>query len=155
MQRRLMLFAVGLSVASVLAVGVARAGGNGAGVVRENGTCQASDNTGSWFFQCNFQIVFEPNGKVTQYLAGPVIPEGSSPLPSQALTGFAGGPCLIFGGQVVTTVVAGVVTPGGQVKLTCKSYGRRPAPAGLLLSALETRRAAVAARAHSRRSRIV
>lgn len=121
MQRRLMLFAVGLSVASVLAVGVARAGGDGAGVVRDDGTCLASDNTGSWFFQCNFQIVFQPNGKVTQYLGGPVISEGSSPLPSRALTDLAGGPCLKFGDEVITTVVAGVVTPGGQVKLTCKS----------------------------------
>ena len=122
--KRLILLAMSLLVAALLAVGLssqARAGGNGAEVVREGGqTCLASNNTDSWFFSCNFQIVFQPNGAITQYLTGSVIPEGSSPLPSKA-TNVSGGPCLTIGGEVLTTVVAGVVTPSGQVSLICKS----------------------------------
>jgi len=130
MRRRLVLLAIGLSVACVL-LGVstqAKAGGNGAGVIRDGGgTCLAGDSHGdSWWFSCNLHLVFAPNGVVTQHLTGSVIPTGpdstaSSPLPSQAVTDVAGGPCLVLGGQVVTTVVAGVVTPSGQVQLTCKS----------------------------------
>ena len=89
------------------------------------GICLISDNTDSWFFSCNLQIVFAPNGVINQYLTGSVIPwpgaPNSSPLPSKAVTEVSGGPCLVFDGQVITTVVAGVVTPSGQVKLTCKS----------------------------------
>ena len=131
MRRRLILLAVGLSVAGVL-LGVstqAKAEGNGAGLVQEHGTtCLAVDNHGgSWWFSCNIQIVFAPNGAINQHLTGSVIPIGpqppydSSPLPSRAVMDFAGQPCLQFGNVVVTTVVAGVVTPSGQVKLTCKS----------------------------------
>ena len=126
MKRRLILLAVGVSVACALAVGVstqARAGGNGAAVIRDGGQCRTSDNNGNaWLFSCNFQIVFAPNGSVTQHLNGSVIPGvDSSPLPSKAVTDVTGGPCLVFDGQVITTVVAGVVTPSGQVQLTCKS----------------------------------
>jgi len=122
--KRLILLAVSLSAAALLAVGVstqARAGGNGAGVERADGQCLTSNSTSSWLFLCDIQIVFQPNGMVTQHITGSVIPEGSSPLPSKAVTDVTGGPCLKFGDEVVTTVVAGVVTPSGQVKLTCKS----------------------------------
>jgi len=122
--KRLILLAMSLLVAALLAVGLssqARAGGNGAEVVREGGgTCRTSDNTDAWFFSCNFQIVFQPNGAITQYLTGSVIPEGSSALPSKA-TDVSGGSCLVIEGEVLATVVAGTVTPSGQVKLTCKS----------------------------------
>ena len=126
MRRRLILLAVGVSVACALAVGVttqARAGGNGAAVIRDGGQCLSSDHSGnSWLFSCNFQIVFTPSGSVTQHITGSVIPGvGSSPLPSKAVTDVTGGPCLVLDGQVITTVVAGVVTPSGQVQLTCKS----------------------------------
>jgi hypothetical protein len=124
MRRRLVLLVVGLSVAGALAVGIttqARAGGNGAAVIRDDGQCLTADNTGSWLFSCNLQIVFGPSGSITQYLTGSVIPEESSPLPSKAVTDFTGAPCLVLFGQVLTTVVAGVVTPSGQVQLTCKS----------------------------------
>ena len=131
MRRRLSLLAVGVSVFCALAVAVstqARAGGNGAAVIRDGGgVCLVADNHGdSWWFSCNLQVVFAPNGVINQHLTGSVIPTGpdstnSSPLPSQAVTEVTGGPCLVLGGQVITTVVAGVVTPSGQVKLTCKS----------------------------------
>ena len=124
MLRRLILLAVGLSVVGALAVGLsaqARASGNGAEVVRDGGECLAADNTGSWLFSCNFQIVFGPSGSITQYITGSVIPEESSPLPSKAITDVTGGPCLVLGGQVLTTVVAGVVTPSGHVQLICKN----------------------------------
>ena len=132
MRRRLILLAVGLSVAGLLAVGVstqARAGGNGAEVGRDGGgTCLTADSAHVWFFSCNLQIVFQPNGAITQHLTGSVIPEDtstdppgvSSPLPSTAAD-VSGGPCFVINGDVLTTVVAGVVTPSGQVKLTCKS----------------------------------
>ena len=59
--KRLILLAMSLLVAALLAVGLssqARAGGNGAEVVREGGgICRTSDNTDAWFFSCNFQIV--------------------------------------------------------------------------------------------------
>ncbi len=127
MKRRLILLAVGVSVACAVAFGVstqARAGGNGAAVIRDGGgECLTTANNGdSWLFSCNFQIVLTPSGSVTQHLTGRVIPgEGSSPLPSKAVTDVTGGPCLVLDGQVITTVVAGVVTPSGQVQLTCKS----------------------------------
>jgi hypothetical protein len=124
MLRRLILLAAGLSVVGALAVGLsaqARASGNGAEVVRDGGDCLAADNTGSWLFSCNFQIVFGPSGSITQYITGSVIPEESSPLPSKAITDVTGGPCLVLGGQVLTTVVAGVVTPSGHVQLICKN----------------------------------
>jgi hypothetical protein len=124
MLRRLIVLAAGLSVAVALAVGFtaqAGAGGNGAEVVRGDGDCLASDNTGAWLFSCNFQIVFGPKGSITQYISGTVIPEESSPLPPTAITDVTGGPCLILDGQVLTTVVAGVVTPSGHVQLICKS----------------------------------
>ena len=124
MRRRLILLAVGVLVACVLSVAVntqARAGGNGAAVVRDDGQCLASDSTGSWVFSCNLQIVFGPSGSITQYVKGSVIPGDSSPLPPKAVTDITGGPCLVLAGQVLTTVVAGVVTPSGQVQLTCKS----------------------------------
>jgi hypothetical protein len=124
MLRKLILLAAGLSMVGALAVGLsaqARASGNGAGVVRDGGDCLAADNTGSWVFSCNFQIVFGPSGSITQYITGSVIPEESSPLPSKAITDVTGGPCLVLGGQVLTTVVAGVVTPSGHVQLICKS----------------------------------
>ena len=126
MKRRLILLAVGVSVACAVAFGVstqARAGGNGAAVIRDDGgQCLTTASNGdAWLFSCNFQIVFTPNGLVTQHLNGRVIGEGSSPLPSKAVTDVTGGPCLVLDGQVITTVVAGVVTPSGQVQLTCKS----------------------------------
>ena len=123
-RRRFVLLAVGVSVAGMLAVVVsaqARAGGNGSAVVRDDGTCFTSDNTGSWLFSCNIQIVFQPNGSITQHITGSVIAEKSSPFPSRAVTDVTGGPCLVLGNEVLTTVVAGVISPSGQVKLTCKS----------------------------------
>jgi hypothetical protein len=122
----LVFLVVAVSVVCALAVSIstqARAGGNGAAVVRDDGLCLTSDNTGSsWLFSCKFQIVTQPNGAITQYITGSVPPgENSSPLPSRAVTDVAGGPCLAYGGVTYTYVVAGVVTPSGQVTLTCKS----------------------------------
>jgi hypothetical protein len=115
-----------LSTAALLAATAgtpASASGNGAAVVRPDaGQCLTTASTGEhWFFSCQVQIVFGPNGVVTQRITGSVIPELSSPLRSRAATDVAGGPCLVLGGQVITTVVAGVVTPGGQAQLTCKN----------------------------------
>jgi hypothetical protein len=125
MMRRLILLAAGLSVVGALTGGLsaqASPGGNGAEVIREGGDCLASDNSGSsWLFSCDFQIVFGPSGSITEYITGSVIPEESSPLPSRAITDVTGGPCLVLGGEVLTTVVAGVVTPSGHVQLICKN----------------------------------
>ena len=117
--------AIVLSTAAVLTAtaGTASASGNGAAVIRDGGgQCLTTSSTGdAWFFSCSLTLVFGPNGSVTQRLSGSVIPELSSPLPSLAVTDVVGGPCLVLDGQVITTVVAGVVTPGGQAQLTCKS----------------------------------
>ena len=124
MRHRLILVAVGLAVAGVLAVGSstqAKAGGNGATVVRDDGLCQLSDNTGSWLFSCNIQFVIQPDGTINHHITGSVIPEESSPLPSQPVTDFTGLPCFVLDGVVLTRVTAGIVTPSGQVKLTCRS----------------------------------
>ncbi len=122
---RFRLLAASLSLAGILAAGIsaqAIAGGNGAAVVRDNGgQCLTSNNTGSWKFSCNIRITLGPTGSITQSITGSVIPEESSPLPSQAVTDVTGGPCLVLDGQVLTTVIAGVVTPSGRVLLTCKS----------------------------------
>jgi hypothetical protein len=121
--RRLVLLAIFLSVAGTFAAGAttqAKAGGNGASVFRASGECLVADSTGSWFFSCDIQIVLGPGGSVTQYIRGSVIPDGSSPLPSRAATDFVGWPCLVLDGQVITRAVAGVVTPSGQVQLTCR-----------------------------------
>jgi len=124
MRHRFILLAVGLSVAGVLAIGSstqARAGGNGATVIRDNGQCFVSDNTGSWLFSCNIQFVIQPDGTINHHITGSVIPEESSPLPSQPVTDFTGLPCFVLDGVVLTRVTAGIVTPAGQVKLTCRS----------------------------------
>jgi len=124
MRHRFILLAVGLSVAGVLAMGSstqARAGGNGATVIRDNGQCFVSDNTGSWLFSCNIQFVIQPDGTINHHITGSVIPEESSPLPSQPVTDFTGLPCFVLDGVVLTRVTAGIVTPAGQVKLTCRS----------------------------------
>jgi len=121
---RFRLLAAILSLVGMLAAGMsaqAIAGGNGAVVVRDGGQCLASNNTGSWVFSCSIRITFGPTGAITQSITGSVIPEASSPLPSRTITDVTGGPCLVLGGQVLTTVVAGVVTPSGKVSLTCKS----------------------------------
>ena len=124
MRRRLILLAVGLSVAGVLAVGSstqARAGGNGAEVVRDDGDCFVAGNTGSWLFSCKIQFVIQPDGAINHHITGSVIPDESSPLPAQPVTDFTGQPCFVLDGAVLTRVTAGIVTPSGQVKLTCRS----------------------------------
>ncbi len=124
MRHRLILLAVGLSVAGVLAVGSstqAKAGGNGATVVRDDGQCLVSDNTGRWLFSCKIQFVIQPDGTINHHITGLVIPDGSSPLPAQPVTDFTGQPCFVLNGVVLTRVTAGIVTPSGQVKLTCRS----------------------------------
>ena len=124
MRHSFILLAVGLSVAGVLAMGSstqARAGGNGATVIRDDGQCFVSDDTGSWLFSCNIQFVIQPDGTINHHITGSVIPEESSPLPSQPATDFTGLPCFVLDGVVLTRVTAGIVTPSGQVKLTCRS----------------------------------
>ena len=124
MRHRFILLAVGLSVAGVLAMGSstqARAGGNGATVIRDDGQCFVSDNAGHWLFSCNIQFVIQPDGTINHHITGSVIPEESSPLPSQPVTDFTGLPCFVLDGVVLTRFTAGIVTPSGQVKLTCRS----------------------------------
>ncbi len=124
MRHRLILLAVGLSVAGVLAVGSstqAKAGGNGATVVRADGQCLVSNNTGRWLFSCKIQFVIQPDGTINHHITGSVIPEESSPLPSQPVTDFTGLPCFVLNNVVLSRVTAGIVTPSGQVKLTCRS----------------------------------
>ena len=124
MRRRLILWAVALSVAGVLAVGSstqARAGENGAEVVRGDGDCFVVGNAGSWLFSCKIQFVIQPGGAINHHITGSVIPDESSPLPAQPVTDFTGQPCFVLNGVVLTRVTAGMVTPSGQVKLTCRS----------------------------------
>ena len=124
MRRRLILLAVGLSLAGVFAVGSstqAKAGGNGAEVVRANGDCFVAGNTGSWVFSCKIQFVIQADGTINHHITGSVIPDESSPLPAQPVTDFTGQPCFVLNGVVLTRVTAGIVTPSGQVKLTCRS----------------------------------
>jgi len=111
-------------VAGVLAMGSstqAKAGGNGATVIRDDGQCFVSGNTGSWLFSCKIQFVIQPDGTINHHITGSVIPEESSPLPSQPVTDFTGLPCFVLDGVVLSRVTAGIVTPSGQVKLTCRS----------------------------------
>ena len=123
MRHRFILLAVGLSVAGVLAMGSstqARAGGNGATVIRDDGTCFVSDSAGHWLFSCNIQFVIQPDGTINHHITGSVIPGDSSPLPSRPVKDFTGQPCLVLN-EVLTRVTTGIVTPSGQVKLTCRS----------------------------------
>ena len=135
MRRRLMLVAtICCSAAACMGAVAATAGatgpGGGAGIAREGGSiCLTSDGTSSWWFSCQFKIVFQPNGGITEYEEGSVMPLGpsgflpsaSSPLPSRATALETGVPCLTFDGVVYTVVVAGEVTPSGQVTEICKS----------------------------------
>jgi hypothetical protein len=124
MRRRLILLAVGLSVAAALAVGSgtqAKAGGNGAEVVRADGDCFIAGSTGSWVFSCKIQFVIQADGTINHHITGSVIRDASSPLPARPVTDFTGQPCLVFDDEVLTRVTAGIVTPSGQVKLTCRS----------------------------------
>jgi hypothetical protein len=124
MRHRLILLAVGLAAAGLLAVGnstQARAGGNGATVVRDDGECFVSDSTGAWLFSCKIQFVIQSDGTINHHITGSVIPEESSPLPSRPVTDFTGQPCFVLDGVVLTRITDGIVTPSGQVKLTCRS----------------------------------
>src|SRR5262249_12679857 len=124
MRHRLILLALGLSVAGLLAVGSstqASAGGNGATVVRDDGECFVADNTGAWLFSCNIQFVIQPDGTINHHVTGRVIPDASSRLQSPPVADFPGQPCFVLGGVVLTRITAGIVTPGGQVKQTCRS----------------------------------
>jgi hypothetical protein len=109
----------------VAATAVATGPGGGAAVIRDGGTCFTSDGTSSWFFSCSLQIVFGPSGAITEYLTGSVLTADSSPLPSRAVTRITtadnGLPCLVLNNVVITSVVAGEVTPSGRVMLTCKN----------------------------------
>jgi hypothetical protein len=130
MRKRLWLFAA-VCCSAVAGVGAvtstagATPGGGAAVIHDDGGTCFTSDNTSSWLFACRIQIVFQPNGGITQYVTGSVNTADSDPLPSQAVTDITtadnGLPCLVLNGEVITTVVAGVVTPSGRVMLTCMS----------------------------------
>jgi hypothetical protein len=131
MRKRRVLFAA-ICCSAVAGVGAvastagATGPGSGAAVIRDDGgTCFTSDNTSSWLFSCRVQIVIEPGGAITQHITGSVSTADSSPLPSRAVrditTADNGLPCLVLNNVVITTVVAGVVTPGGQVMLTCRS----------------------------------
>jgi hypothetical protein len=120
----LILLVVGVLVAGVLAVcssTQARAGDNGAEVVRDDGDCFVADSTGSWLFSFKIQFVIQPDGTINHHITGSVIPEKSSPLPSRPVTDFTGQPCFVLDGVVLTRITAGIVTPSGQVKLTCRS----------------------------------
>jgi hypothetical protein len=129
MCKRLVLFAAiccsaVAGVGAVASTAVATGPGGGAAVIRDDGgTCLTSDTTSSWLFSCRIQIVIEPGGAITQYVTGSVI--AGSPLPSRAVrditTAENGLPCLVLNNVVITSVVAGVVTPSGQVMLTCRS----------------------------------
>jgi hypothetical protein len=124
MRRRLILLAVGLSLAAALAVGSgaqAKAAGNGAEVVRADGDCFVAGSTGSWVFSCKIQFVIQADGTINHHITGSVIRDASSPLPARPVTDFTGQPCLVFDDEVLTRVTAGIVTPSGQVKLTCRS----------------------------------
>ena len=65
--------------------------------------------------------MIQPDGTINHHITGSVIPDASSPLPARPVTDFTGQPCLVFGDEVLTRVTAGLVTPSGQVKLTCRS----------------------------------
>ena len=81
MRRSLILWAVALSGGGVLAVGSstqARAGGNGAEVVRGDGECFVAGNTGSWLFSCKIQFVIQPDGAINHHITGSVIPDGAA-----------------------------------------------------------------------------
>jgi hypothetical protein len=134
-RRLVALLAAGTAIAVLLAMSVspqARAGGNGATVIGAKGIgCQTSDSTGDvWTFSCNQQLVIQPDGRIVQYVNGSVITADSSPLPSRPVTDITtadnGLPCFSFDfgpplGLVTTYVVAGEITPSGQVHLTCRS----------------------------------
>jgi len=66
--------------------------------------------------------VIQPDGTINHHITGSVIPdEISSPLPARPVKDFTGQPCFVLDGEVLTRVTAGIVTPSGQVKLTCRS----------------------------------
>ena len=100
----------------------AKAVGHGAELVRADGGGFVAGNTGSWLFSCKIQFVIQADGTINHHITGSVIPdEISSPLPARPVTDFTGQPCFVLGDEVLTRVTAGIVTPSGQVKLTCRS----------------------------------
>lgn len=74
----------------------ARAGDNGAEVVRDDGGCFVADSTSSWLFACKIQFVIQPDGTINRHITGSVIPHESSPLPAQPVTDFTGQPCFVW-----------------------------------------------------------
>ena len=115
-----------LASLAILGPGVAAANGNGAVVERDPyGTpwsCFVIDTNGNlWTFECTIHRVTTPQGQINEFLQGPVT--GGSALPAKAVrdvtTAETGLLCDFVDGNV-TEIVQGVVTPGGQVKLTCR-----------------------------------
>lgn len=114
--------------ALVVGAGVAGADpGNGAIVNRGSGVCQIGDSSGNyWNFDCTIHSVITPQGQVNEYVSGPVddVFGLNSALPTSAdhdVTTDTGGFLCDFVNGGYTTITQGVVTPGGQVKLTCRS----------------------------------
>jgi hypothetical protein len=98
----------------------------GATVMRDDGgTCVTTDNTSSWILSCKTQGAIRPDGAINQYITGSVITADSSPLPSRAVTDITtadtGVPSLVLDNVVITSIVAGIVTSGGRVKLIRRS----------------------------------
>ena len=120
------LVATVAAVAAMFVPGVAGANGNGAVVERDPygspHSCFVIDTNGhSWTFECTIHRVTTPGGQVNEFLQGTVT--GGSALPDKAVRDFTtaetGLLCDIFG-TTSTDITQGVVTPGGQVKLTCR-----------------------------------
>ena len=127
--------AVGAVTALLIATGAAsasNAGAGGATVVRNPygspADCVVPDTTGDfWVFSCRIQQVIQPNGTVTEYVKGSLDPDFanvSSAAPSSARTDITtaqtGFSCDFVNGRF-TAVVAGAVTPSGNVNMTCRS----------------------------------
>ena len=124
--RNILLAAAVAAAASFIVIGSAVADpGNGAVVQRDPygtpHTCFVIDtNGGFWTFECSIHIVITPNGTVNEYLQGPITSGDPPDTAVRDVTTAETGLLCDFVGPVTTEITQGVVTPGGQVKLTCR-----------------------------------
>jgi hypothetical protein len=126
MKKVLFLAAAFAAAASFMVIGTAGADpGNGAVVQRDPygtpWTCQIIDTAGNyWQFECTIHTVTTPNGTVNEYLQGPITLGDPPAQAVRDVTTAETGLLCDFVGPVTTVITQGVVTPGGQVKLTCR-----------------------------------
>jgi len=110
----------GLTVAAVVAIAAAAIPTEAeaqATVVRSSGLCGINANAGFTLFACTIQTVTTPNGDVKVWIHGTVNNSAQIPFKAEKVDNASTGQFCTFSAPNFR----GVITPGGQINLTCRS----------------------------------